>query len=61
MPAQMLPKEDLILDSTVLFRQYVKPEQDLLDFDNDDMDIITEQFANATTKLNALEGLVNPK
>ena len=47
MPNDMKTKDDLIFDSMELYQQYVRPEQDLLDFNNDDQTIIIDFFEQA--------------
>lgn len=46
-PNDMKTKDDFIFDSAELYQQYVRPEQDLLDFNDDDLTLIINVFEEA--------------
>ena len=51
LPAEIKPKDSVILDATELAQRYVRPEQDLLDFTDDDMAVIEDHYVRAYAHL----------
>ena len=54
LPAEIKPKDSVILDATELAQRYVRPEQDLLDFTDDDMAVIEDHYVRAYAHLDKL-------
>ena len=53
-PEQAKPKEELIIDANTLVQLYIKPEKDLLDFTNEDIAAIEEDYNKAYAHLDKL-------
>ena len=53
-PDKIIAKDELILDPIELSRQHMRPEQDLLDFNDADINKIAEYFEKAKDVLNNL-------
>ena len=53
-PEQAKPKEELIIDANTLVQLYIKPEKDLLDFTNEDIATIEEDYNKAYAHLDKL-------
>ena len=53
-PEQAKPKEEFIIDANTLVQLYIKPEKDLLDFTNEDIAAIEEDYIKAYAHLDKL-------
>ena len=56
LPDEIQPKDSIILDATEIAQRYVRPEQDLLAFTNDDLDMIESNYARAYAHLDKIMG-----
>ena len=54
LPDEIKTKDSIILDATALAQQYVRPEQDLLDFTDADMAVIEGHYVKAYAHLDNL-------
>jgi len=54
-----MEKDLLILDSATMAHQYIRPEKELLDFTNEDIDQIEKYYNDAYKHLDSITGNIN--